>query len=185
MNPDLAYNFKKCLDTSHKIEDLPFWKEIYQKAFPTMVEMVNHRQNGWHQAAGVDRSIILENSKQILIDEKTRGINKKTMQVYTDIALEYISNDYTGALGWVCKSLQSDYIAYAILPLGKCYFLPVLQLQAAWRKKEEKWKELYGTRYALNKGYKTLFCPVPPKAIFHAIESEFGVNFDPFNYEEE
>lgn len=185
MNHEEAYDFKESLAMSHKAEDLPFWEETYRRAFPGMVAMVNHRPNGWHQAAGIDRSIILENSKQILVDEKVRGKNRKTGKVYTDIALEYLSNDRTSAPGWVCKSLQSDYIAYAIAPLGRCYFLPVLQLQAAWKKNGEKWKEQYGTRYAKNKGYNTWFCPVPPKVVFPAIGFELRVTFEPCEYEED
>jgi hypothetical protein len=37
-----------------------------------MAAMIDHRQDGEHQRAGIDRSIVLNNSKQILIDEKVR-----------------------------------------------------------------------------------------------------------------
>ena len=35
--------------------------------------MVDHRDDGEHQRAGIDRSVILANSKQLLIDEKVRN----------------------------------------------------------------------------------------------------------------
>lgn len=185
MNLDLVHDFYDCLQQSHEAEDLPFWKEVYQQAFPNMATMVNHREDGWHQRAGIDRSVILDNSKQILIDEKVRGRNKKTGKIYgNDIALEYISNDKTGAPGWVCKPLQAEYIAYAIAPLGNCYLLPVIQLQSAWTKNQQLWLETYQTKFAQNKGYKTWFCPVPINVLFKAIGLELRIKFTPHEYEE-
>ena len=178
------HDFKQCLQRSHEAEDLPFWKVVYKKAFPSMVSMVNHRQDGYWQRAGIDRSIILQSSKQILIDEKVRGRNKKTGKVYSDIALEFISNDNTGSLGWVCKPLMCEYIAYAIAPLGKCYLLPVLQMQEAWTQRNEQWLNSYGKNFAPNKGYKTWFCPVPVDVLFKAIGMQLRIEFDPFEYDE-
>lgn len=178
-------NWQECLAMSHAAEDFPFWEEAYRRAFPGIVAMINHRQDGWHQRAGIDRSIILSNSKHVLIDEKVRGRNKKTGVVYSDIALEFISNDIKNTPGWVCKPLQCDYIAYAIAPFGKCYLLPVLQLQSAWLKNKEKWLAVYGKRPAQNNGYTTWFCPVPPQALYPEIGKEFRVSFTPFEFEEQ
>lgn len=69
---------------------------------------------------GIDRSVILENSKQILIDEKARFPSKNGFS-YPDILLEHISNDQTNAPGWTCKPLRADYICYAITGLGQAY----------------------------------------------------------------
>ena len=128
-----VHDFSDSLAASHRASDLPIWEEIYRKSFQGFLAMVDHRQDGEHQRAGIDRSVILENSKQILIDEKIRW------KPYPDIAVEYLSNDRTGAPGWACKPLRADYIAYAIAPLGMCYLLPVIQLQQAWRRKGEIW----------------------------------------------
>ncbi len=176
----MTHNFRESLDFSHKASDLPIWKEIYEKAFPGCI-MVDHRQDGYHQRAGIDRSLILPSSKQILVDEKVRGRNKKTGKVYTDIALEFISNDRTGAPGWVCKPLAADYIAYAIAPLGKAYLLPVLDLQAAWRSCGECWRQKYFIVKALNNGYTTHSVGVPPKEIFREIVRVHCVIFSPIN----
>lgn len=170
-------DFNECLAISHAASDLPFWEEAYRKAFPSFSSMVDHRKDGFHQRAGIDRSIILENSKQILIDEKVRGRNRRTGIVYPDIALEHVSNNRTRTPGWVCKSLLCDYIAYAIVPHGKCYMLPVPQLQSAWDQNKSEWRRRFGDRKSLNKGYETIFTPVPPGVLFQAIGSALRVQF--------
>jgi len=164
--------FNADLKFSHECEDNPCWREIYSKAFPTMQKMISHKQDGCHQRAGIDRSIILSNSKQITVDEKARRIRNPG-----DIMLEYISNDRTGSDGWVVKSLLCDYIAYAFIPSGEAFLLPVIQLQTAWRKNSKKWLMEYGTRTAKNKGYNTLNCPVKTKPLFIAIGQGLRVNF--------
>ena len=125
-------DFAECLQKSHDAHDLPLWEEIYRKAFPDMIAMHDHRDNGYWQQAGIDRSVTLASSKQILVDEKIRGRNRKTGKVYEDIAVEYVSNDRTGSPGWAAKPLACDYIAYAIAPLGRGYLLPAGLLQRAW-----------------------------------------------------
>lgn len=175
------HDFGKSLAESHEAEDLPFWKACYQKAFPTMVAMVCHRKNGDHQRHGIDRSITLENSKQILIDEKVRGRNKITGVVYEDISLEYLSDAERGVPGWVCKPLLADYIAYAIAPIGKCYLLPVQQLQQAWRDHPE-WMKRF-TIVAKNeyrgRHWETHSKPVKVKELFQAIGKCLRVEFEP------
>jgi hypothetical protein len=178
-------DFDDDLKFSHSCEDLPCWRQIYQEAFPTMVTMVNHRQNGDHQHLGIDRSVILRNSKVITIDEKARRDD------YGDIALEYISNDKKNSPGWVEKDLLCDYIAYAVLPTGIAYLLPVIQLQAAWRKNKAVWLEKakdpayrkFKTCRARNYGYCTLSIAVPVSEVFAAIGSGLRINFKPASKE--
>lgn len=177
-------DFHECLKQSHAAEELPFWEDVYKKAFPTMVSMINHRQDGYWQRAGIDRSVVLQSSKQILIDEKVRGRNKRTGRVYDDVALEFISNDKAKSPGWVCKPLMCDFIAYAIAPLGKCYLLPVTQLQNAWANNGQVWRKRYNEMPALNNGYTTWFCPVPVNVLFKEIGSELRVMFEPFEYDD-
>ena len=167
-----VHNFGESLAASHKASDLPIWRQVYERAFPNFLAMIDHREDGEHQRAGIDRSVILANSKQILIDEKIR------YKAYPDILLEYVSVDRTGALGWVCKPQRADFIAYAVEPLGICYMLPVLQLQIAWRKNSEQWLATYGTRKAPNNGYNTLNCPVPVSVLYPSIGAALRVPFD-------
>lgn len=184
----LEHSFKNSLAQSHAAEDLPFWQETYQRAFPHMAAMVNHRQDGPHQRAGIDRSVILNNGKQLLIDEKVRGRNKVTGQVYTDIALEFLSDEERGVPGWVCKPLLADYIAYAIAPLGKCYLLPVIQLQAAWDKHGVDWRQEFRVIEAHNRDgsrtWTTKCVCIPVDRLYLAIGGMLRVSFRPVELHE-
>lgn len=175
------HDFRDSLAKSHAAEDLPLWREVYEKAFPFFQEMLNHRMDGEHQRAGVDRSIILYNSKQILIDEKVRFKNEKTGKVYTDILLEYLSDVQRKQPGWVCKPLRCDYIAYAIAPIGKCYLMPVPALQTAWAKYGSKWIEDFPICDAHNTTWTTRSVAVPVAALFPALGEMLRVNFTPTN----
>lgn len=172
-------DFAECLRASHAASDWPGWESLYRQAFPGFREMVDHRENGEHQAAGIDRSIILANSKQILVDEKVRGRNRLTGKVYDDILLEVLSDRDRRTPGWVAKPLRADFIAYLILPLGKCYLLPVPQLQLAWARHGEQWAREYGTREALNPRWVTVNVPVPVGVLFLAIGACQRLSFDP------
>lgn len=173
------HDFGDSLQKSHGASDLPIWLEIYRQAFPDMLSCVDHRQDGEHQRAGIDRSITLANSKQILVDEKIRYPNPKTGKVYDDILLEHVSVDRTGAPGWACKPQRADYICYAIAAIGKAYLLPVPQLRQAWLRYGEEWKLRFGILPAQNNGYKTLNCPVPVPVLFRAIGEALRVEFTP------
>lgn len=183
MNAEV-HEFSDSLQKSHAANDLPIWGQMYRQAFPNMIAMHDHRDDGYWQRAGIDRSIILNSSKQILVDEKIRGRNRATGKVYDDIAIEYVSNDRTGALGWAEKPLAADYIAYAIAPLGKGYLLPVVQFQSAWSEHKIEWLNTFKSREAPNRGYKTLFCPVPVHLLFPAIGKQFRVTFDALEWDE-
>lgn len=177
----VVHNFADSLARSHAAEDWPGWEVIYRKAFPDFATMVNHRRDGWHQRLGIDRSIILANSKVVRVDEKVRGKNAKTGLVYTDIALEWWSDEKRRIPGWVCKDLMADYIAYAILPLGRCYLLPVVQLQSAWLRNKDEWTKTGGYRIGRseNEGWTTVFVCVPVDVLFGAIGKCLRVTFDP------
>ena len=175
----MTHDFNTSLAKSHAAEGWAGWEIIYRRAFPDFAAMINHRLDGWHQRQGVDRSVILSNSKQILIDEKVRGRNAKTGKVYEDIALEFLSNEQRQTPGWVCKSLMADYIAYAILPLGKCYLLPVAQLQKAWSINGETWKRKYPIISAENTSWITLSVGVPVEILFPAMGACLRIDFEP------
>lgn len=159
----VIHDFYESLNRSHGASDLPIWLEIYRQAFPDMLVAVDHRQDGEHQRAGIDRSITLANSKQILIDEKIR------YKAYGDIALEYWSDRKRRIPGWVCKPLRADFICYAIAPTGQAYLLPVPQLQQAWARHGEEWVDRYPAISAQNSTYTTVSCGVPVAVLFRAI----------------
>lgn len=168
-----VHDFNESLRQSHNASDLPIWRHIYRSAFPSMVACIDHRQDGEHQRAGIDRSVVLENSKQILIDEKVRT------KSFPDIALEFLSNDRRNAPGWVCKPLRADYICYAALPTGKAYLLPVPQLQQAWARYGAEWRRAAKDVVAQNRGYNTYSCPVPVPTLFRAIGECLRIEFEP------
>lgn len=177
----MTHDFAESLEFSHSASDMPFWREVYERAFPEMVAMVDHRQDGEHQRAGIDRSITLSTSKQILVDEKVRRRNPKTGRVYDDIALEFLSDEARKTPGWVCKPLRADYIAYAIAPLGRCYLLPVIQLQQAWAAQGAAWREQYRILRVPNKTWVTLCVGVPVAVLFGALGKAFRVPFTPYD----
>lgn len=180
----MVNDFKADLEFSHLFEKNPIWDEIYKKSFPTMIEKISYKADGFWQREGIDRGIVLSSTKQVFIDEKVRGRNKKTGLVYDDIALEYLSSKEQSKPGWVCKPLRADYIAYLIAPLGRCYMLPVIQLQAAWQKYGEQWINKYPKIPASNIGYTTMSVGVPTNILFKALGEELRINFNPFELEQ-
>jgi hypothetical protein len=180
---DELANFQNDLAFSHTFEDHPIWDYVYKKTFPTMLGMVSYRQDGFWQREGVDRGIILPTTKQLFVDEKVRGRNKKTGKVYDDVLLEYLSSKENNKPGWVCKPLRADYIAYLIYPRGRCYLLPVVQLQIAWLKYGNQWIKDYPKIEAPNPGYTTVSVGVPPDILFQKIGQELRVCFKPFELE--
>lgn len=165
--------FKEDLEYSHAADELPIWEEVYANAFPGYKACISNRADGQLQRAGIDRTVVLDCGKAVYIDEKVRRVD------YNDILLEYISNDRTKSPGWVEKPLMCDYIAYAILPSGKCYLLPVPQLQLAWKRNKVKWIEQFNTKAASNEGYRTISCPVPISVLFSEIGQTLRVSFTP------
>lgn len=179
----MPHDFSESLNCSHAASDLPIWREIYEAAFPGFVSMNDHRQNGSHQAAGVDRSIVLASSEQVLIDEKIRT------KPYDDILLEYWSDERRRVYGWICKPLRAQYIAYAIAPLGKAYLLPVVPLQNAWTKEGAGWIKRYREVRAKNRDkstgreWDTLSVPIPVDVLFRAVGAALRIRFTPVGEE--
>lgn len=173
----MTHDFKRSLEYSHSMSDEPFWDECYRGFFgERFMCSVDYRHNGSHQAAGIDRAVMLSDSSVVYVDEKVRARD------FGDIALEYISNDRRNTPGWVCKDLRCQYIAYAIYPTKTCYLLPVHQLQRAWTRYGKQWLALanacdvtagrrgkYSIVRARNNGYTTLSVGVPVDTIFNAI----------------
>lgn len=160
-------SFKDDLLQSELAADLPHWDECYRKAFPSMIWQHHFPNDGGPQRAGVDRVIVLADSRVIRVDDKLRYEN------YNDIALETFSDFDRKILGWISKPMLCDYIGYAILPSRKFFLLPVPQLQAAWKINGESWSQKYPQKYSQNNGYRTAFVPVPPDVLRKALGVEF------------
>ena len=158
-------NFTAQLDRSEVISMDPKWEAAYRVVFPRFQSMNYHMGDGWHQRAGIDRTIVMTDSRIVRLDEKVREID------YGDILLEEYTIDKYGikAEGWVSKSSLSDYIAYLILPSGKLYLLPVLQLQAVWEIFGEEIKHIGKMVEARNEWGTTVSWALKPEAIYEYI----------------
>jgi hypothetical protein len=170
-NLPLTHNFEEDLEQSHKDHHLPQWESCYRYFFPTMQSMSLHLGNEWNQNAGVDRCIRLTDGKSISIDEKVGH------QAFKTIPLEFWSDCERKRPGWVRKQMLCDYIAYLILPLGKCHLLPVIQLQAAWKIHGEEWKSRFKTKSSSSGRWTTEFCPVPPDVLYPAMGAMLRYTF--------
>lgn len=152
-----TYNdFDECFQIAEDGRHELFWDAVYKKYFYNMTNhMIGKHELCNSQKNGVDRIIYLENGKTITIDEKVRT------KVYPDIALEYLSNDQTGTLGWMEKDLSIDYLAYAFLPIKTVYLFDWIALKRAWNHYKNNWLERYFISIAPNKTYNTHSVCVP------------------------
>lgn len=169
MGQPVVHDFREDLQFSHDASDYSFWLDCYRLAFPSLVGCHDHRADSDQQRLGIDRTLVLDNGKVIYIDEKIRREHYTNQSPQGDILLEEWSDVDRRIPGWVTKRLWSDYIAYAILPIQTCYLLPVLQLQEAWRRFEQRWKGSYRKCAAQNKGYTTVGWAVPIPVLYGAI----------------
>jgi len=178
--PKRMNDFDEDLAWSHAQAKLPLWEETYRKAFPDFDSMTYVAKDGWAQRGGIDRRVHTTNGRTYDIDEKSRRdywpaalphrkYFKPHVTVFPDIALEYVSNDKTKAPGWIEKPLACDFLAYNILPLRQVYLLPMAQTQAVWQRYKWNWLEEFHWRPAKNRGYNTLFCPVPVPVLMRAV----------------
>ena len=81
------HTFQDSLAKSHEQESAPWWREIYEAAFPNFASMVSVRQDGWAQRGGIDRVVTLKSGRVVTIDEKVRS------ESYADILLERWSDN--------------------------------------------------------------------------------------------
>lgn len=163
--PIVTHDFKEQLAYSEQASGEAFWDAVYRKAFPNMVNHMLASGDHDSQRRGIDRVVMLSNSKTLYIDEKKR---KKD---YPDILLEYVSCDTTNAPGWMEKDLAIDYLAYAFMPSQRVYLLDWLMLRRAWARYSEEWKETYGYVPAKNVSYTTFSVPVPINVVLSATKN--------------
>lgn len=158
-----VHDFRERLAWSEQASAEPFWNAVYRKAFPNLVNHMQASGDTVSQRLGIDRVIILANGKTLYIDEKKRS------REYGDILLEYLSNDTTGAPGWIEKDLAIDYLAYAFMQSQRCYLFPWPMLRRAWFAYCKQWQEQYEPVIASNRGYRTWSIPVPIMVLRKAV----------------
>jgi hypothetical protein len=167
-----THNFEKSLARSHSFADADWWEPVYREAFSNFKMMIDQRQDGWHQRAGIDRQVILNDSTVLKIDEKADEAGTR------NIFLEYWSDRDRKVPGWVAKDLSCDYIAYALIATQRCYLLPFHTLRRAWRLNRRHWVDTYGAKHIANEGYWTVGVPVPIPVLFPALTDAMTIQWN-------
>lgn len=167
----MLHNFKDSLLRSESYSEDELWEELYKRAFHNFSGMQRVIDDGWAQRGGIDRVVTLKSGKTITIDEKVREKD------YGDILLEYWSNEEKKVPGWVAKDLACDFIAYAIMPIRRCYLLNFNMLRMAWRDNCHEWVGRYKIARAKNIGYTTVSVCVPTSVLLDTIRDASVVNF--------
>lgn len=156
-----VHDFRQDLKFSEAASDETFWDAIYRKAFPNLVGHFLCKGDTQSQHMGIDRIIHLANGRTYQIDEKKRRPNPLTGKEYSDILLEYLSNDATMAPGWIAKDLSIDYLAYAFMQSQRVYLYPWPALRRAWNRFGPEWMVKYENFSSQNPGYKTWNVAIP------------------------
>ena len=165
-------NFQIDLKESQTESRKSYWLEsIYPQYFPTIISSSLHDNDKEYQKYGIDRMIFLKDGYKIGIDEKTRYTD------YGDLLLEESSSIEYNTPGWIEKQQWIDYIVYNILPIQKCYLIPFIPLQNAWKQNKEQWKQQYKEIRAINDGYTTLSWPIPPLTLFISMTQSQIINY--------
>jgi len=168
MTAPLARDFHADMSWSLKGGDETFWLAVYGKAFANL-QAAELCEDLHKQKQGIDRLLYLSNGKVLSVDEKKRDA------VYNDILLEVASNEEYNTPGWMEKDLAIDYLAYAFMPIQRCYLFPWPMLRRAWLQLGAKWREQYkpvraGTRVG-NAVYHTVSVPVPIDVLRRAVST--------------
>ena len=166
-----VHDFQASLEQSHERADAPWWRNVYEQAFPTLQTMTCVRDDGWAQRGGIDRLLVLADGTTLTVDEKVRSTD------YNDILLEYWSNYEQRHRGWVAKDLTCDFIAYAFVPSQRCYLLPFQLLRRAWRDHHREWTDRYERVEAKNRTYTTVSVAVPIPVVMDAIRDAMVVSW--------
>lgn len=165
-----VHNFNNDLTWSLEQED--FLNEFYKGYFQNMVEQELVTDIDI-QKSGIDRFITLANGKIVSIDEKIR---RRAYNESPDVLIEYVSNNTTGAKGWIEKDSAVDYIAYIWLNDRKGVLLPFFLLQRAWETNKEEWLATYPVFKGQNKNYHSLNVAVPLTVLVKAINKAMCIS---------
>jgi len=157
----VVHSFSDQLEYSSRLSDEASWVAFYQRLWPNMVSAVRIDAPGQAQRDGVDRLVILANGREFRIDEKKRK------RAYMDILLEewsvyYGERDSRNKIGWALDATKRcDFVAYAIVPLHKCYLLPFEILRQAFMAHRSEWARRFRVPPAPNHGYVTMNVAIP------------------------
>lgn len=179
----VVHNFRDQLAWSQNLSDEPAWTAFYQKLWPQMTGTMRVDQRGQAQRDGTDRLIVLPSGRMFRVDEKKR------LKDYGDVLLEewsvfYGEGHQRNKIGWALDpEKHCDFIAYAIIPAQRCYFLPFEHLRLAFMVNRSQWaRRPNAVKDAQNEGYITRNVAVPwadlKIAIVQQMNRRFGDRID-------
>ena len=151
-------NLDDQLNQSNNDSQLPFWDKLYRKVFGDTFAGSIICPNKDLQRLCIDRVVILNDGKTILVEEKLREKD------YSDILLEYLSVKEREKVGWaVNDDCIANYLVYGKKPTGDFYVFPFKELRNVAKAYKDKWGKEYNYIDAWNpKGkYTTQSIPVP------------------------
>lgn len=164
---------------------LPFWAEVYERAFPGMRALVVNDRSNAAQHGGIDHVITLASAKVIRIDTKNRERSDTG-----DVLLEYISNDRAETPGWMDQDLLIDYMAYAFVPDRRAYLFDWEMLRRTWLAFRDDWiakgerrEDGFSTVRALNENrggqrHMTWSVAVPTPRLLKAVSNARIIDLD-------
>lgn len=155
-----------------------FLDAVYQKAFYNFDWCKRTKSgNTISQKSGSDVVIWTTANRFYTADEKIRDRSD-----FSDIALEYISNNRKNTPGWMDKDLGIDYLVYAFVPVRRAYLFPWQQLKAAWSKNKTNWLRLAHEKQdgfmvvsSPNPTYNTLSCAVPTELLIAEVQKTLTI----------
>ncbi|MGL6196674.1 MAG: hypothetical protein ACRC2T_17820 [Thermoguttaceae bacterium] len=168
----MIHDFHKSLARSETIADEAWWEDVYRTAFPYFTSMERVIGDCPEQHNGIDRIIHLQNGGTVMVDEKVRHTD------YDDVLIETYSSLERKTLGWACKPLHCDYIAYAFLPSRRCYLFPFQQLQKALQTNWRAWYRGCKRVQAKNNCYTTESLAVPIDVLQKAMTESALIRWD-------
>ena len=133
------HSFSKSLEDSKKDSKDKLWNQVFELLFPGYEDACSYDEDMLMQKSGVD-DLIRWQGRIIWIDRKFRKV-REDGRVYHDVALEYLSDEAAGILGWICKDTKADYWIYLNRMNKSVQLIPVEPAQAAWKKYETEWAE--------------------------------------------
>jgi hypothetical protein len=160
----MTHAFAQSLTRSQSHAEASWWGEVYRQAFVDFGSMLYVANDGWAQRSGIDRVITCKSGKVHYVDEKVRD------KAWPDFALEVLSDRDRNLPGWARRDLACDFLAYAFVPIRRCYLIPFVPLRAAWLKHVKEWVAL---------AYSGIGAPAAqrPRQGVHRGEAGFGVTF--------
>jgi hypothetical protein len=187
----MIHSFQASLALSQTHADADWWDALYRQAFPTIVQTVQMRDDGWAQRGGIDRQLILADGTALKVDEKVRDGD------WQDFCLESWSDRDRRKPGWLRKDLTCDFIAYAFIKSQRCYLLPFQLLRRAARNEGSTWYERasyglsgpkprsgyhrgalgFGLVWADNRSYVTESIAVPIDVVLDAVRDAMVINW--------